>query len=391
MLPFVGSALYVGGRFSLAVGRSSVTALQYTAKQTTLKGILRQAGQGVVNQFPRLAQEISPQVMKGLGINFVRGIAPGFELLLSGSKMGISALKNAVNLIQEKSTAMAQLLHQLESLSKNSANLLSTIPRNFEPKIFYSSMHKKELKVVNIGMRNGQPLWVQVNSLTETPFGRKFILNANSNLELAPTPLRQRFNRLQQEDLGGKGAKNVAGKWETESVATAQVLLEPKSSRTLLERERLQAVHHQPIHENNMLPGADPVVYNSILVTRNSEGFPAFQVEINGFLFNINYDAVKNAFFTVKWHPINRKMQNTFYIPSAYAAGSSTALKSNAHSFVKLTDLSRSVTDAERTATIKALGTDIEFPFRLPEIIDSSPILKQIISIWTGDKVILTS
>lgn len=115
LIPFVGQAVYAGSRFGSVLTRSTLMALRYGAKQTTIKAMMRQTGKNMLTHFPSIANKISPQVIKKLGIGFVDGLDPGFELLAAGGVKGIRALKDVLSKMPDKSPALQGLQDALQN------------------------------------------------------------------------------------------------------------------------------------------------------------------------------------------------------------------------------------------------------------------------------------
>lgn len=171
-LPVAGQAIRVGGRFSIAAGRSTLTALRLGAQQATLRGFIRVAGKGFVQQIPIIAKEVSPQVIKSLGTEFVHSLDPGFELLTTMGKKGVSKMAWLIK-NQNKTPALERLGTALE-------NKFNTVPvPDRLPAITrsYCPMYYRELEVTVTGKAGNQNLFSQINRDTGIPFGPRFMRN----------------------------------------------------------------------------------------------------------------------------------------------------------------------------------------------------------------------
>lgn len=123
MIPFAGQLVSTGVHFGTALGRSTVMAIRYGTRQASIKGMLKQTGKGLMTHFPAVAQEISPQVVIGLGNGFLSSIDPGFELLAKGGAKGISAIGNVISRIPNKSAGINRLSAALGNLEAATGKL----------------------------------------------------------------------------------------------------------------------------------------------------------------------------------------------------------------------------------------------------------------------------
>ncbi|MGP3591864.1 putative adhesin [Vagococcus sp. WN89Y] len=208
-LPFAGAALATSTRFGITLSRATTLALRYGLQQAGIKQILKSTGSTIIKQFPSIAQQISPQVMRGLGNSFISAVDPGFNLLALAGEQGINALAIIMTQIPSGHLGIERLtsiLHKRAQPSLRSAT-------NLNVKSVYSQLHGKDLDVTLTATERGREIWVRVDRKTGELFGRKYIRNAFGFLEPAPVKLGKRFYQIKTMGLGGHGSKFAAEIW----------------------------------------------------------------------------------------------------------------------------------------------------------------------------------
>lgn len=125
-----------------------------------------------------------------------------------------------------------------------------------------------------------------------------------------------------------------------------------------------------------------PSTSPSYLVTRIDAGlFPRFEARIvedeHGPKVSVRYEIRSDAF--IRDADRNLEVPPRFIIPQA-----------GGNALVRLTDAQRQVSDAQRMATLKGLGLEVELPidFSIYPALRRTPIPRQIFSIWLGDREI---
>lgn len=113
-IPFFGQVTRVGAKFSLSFEKYTFLSLKYGARQATLSGMLKQTAEKMSIYAPSVAKNISPQVVRNLGVGFLRSIDPGFELLALGGKAGIHAMEKVFPRWTDKSPGMVRLTNALK-------------------------------------------------------------------------------------------------------------------------------------------------------------------------------------------------------------------------------------------------------------------------------------
>ncbi|MGP3593790.1 hypothetical protein [Vagococcus sp. WN89Y] len=204
LLPLAGITVKTGFRFGTALAKSTTLALTWSARQATLKTMLKQAGQIYIKQFPDISVTISPSVMQRMGVIFLRGIDPGVELLTQGMLKGTKALEKAISHLQEKGRGLTDLAKSLKKLIRRPVPQMDI--KKYSTQTLFSKRHNREVDLAAIGKQSGKQIWVQFNSESGELFGRKYFINSQGMLEPAPYSAKKRFKSLQTEGLGGKGA-----------------------------------------------------------------------------------------------------------------------------------------------------------------------------------------
>lgn len=223
LIPFSSAALATTTRFGTALSRAGALALRYGVQQAGFQRLVKKSAGAFIKQFPTIAQEISPQVIRGLGASFTRAVDPGFNLLaLSGAK-GMNTLREIIAQITPRHQGIERLA---SSLQKSTQPVLRSAT-NYDIKNIYSQLHGKDLDVIMTGTERGQQIWVRVNSQTGELFGRKYIRNEVGFLEPAPVKLGERFYQIKTVGLGGRGSKSAAGIWEKFPAEAGSALLIP--------------------------------------------------------------------------------------------------------------------------------------------------------------------
>lgn len=212
MVPFAGAAVNSGLRFGSALTKSTALALSWSARQATLKNMLKQAGTTFVNQFPHIAAEISPRVMQNLGVMFLRSIDPGVELLTKGTVKGAQALEKVLAKLPQKGRGLTRLENALSRISGTS--LPEAVAGKYQTRTLFSAAHGRELELAAIGKQDGRQVWVQFDSETGELFGRKYFINDQDIPEPIPFSLSTRLKLLRKEGFGGKGA--LRKKWSND-------------------------------------------------------------------------------------------------------------------------------------------------------------------------------
>ncbi|WP_148305556.1 hypothetical protein WH390_01140 [Candidatus Arsenophonus nilaparvatae] len=202
-LPVIGKGAQVGRRFSVAIGETAVNAGRVALAQVTIRQALLEGGKQFVKfGIPHIANRLPQKTYIDLGVTLLRSADPGFELLTLGGIKGVNALKNAASQLQKKIHGLNPLAKALEKKVKE---LAVESLESFKVETAYRPELKREVQVVNIGQQQGKNIWVQVNLESNTLFGRKYLRNSASELELAPVPIRERFYQLKTEGMGGEG------------------------------------------------------------------------------------------------------------------------------------------------------------------------------------------
>ncbi|GKW40948.1 MULTISPECIES: putative adhesin [Pectobacterium] len=124
-IPFFGQVTRVGAKFSLSFGKYTFLSLKYGARQATLSGMLKQTAEKMSIYAPSVAKNISPQVVRNLGVGFLRSIDPGFELLELGGKAGIHAMEKVFPRWTDKSPGMVRLTNALKKNKGKSGDIFS--------------------------------------------------------------------------------------------------------------------------------------------------------------------------------------------------------------------------------------------------------------------------
>lgn len=204
LVPITGAAVTTGVRFGTALTKTTALALTWGSRQATLKNMFRQAGKIYVNQFPSIATEISPRIMKNLAMVFLRSIDPGIEFLTKGSLKGAKALEKVITNIQQKGSGLTSLANSLTTLIN--APLAEPVTSKYQTKTLFSKPHGRELNFAAIDDQNGKKVWVQFDSETGELFGRKYFITDQGIPEPVPFSLATRIKLIKSEGLGGKGA-----------------------------------------------------------------------------------------------------------------------------------------------------------------------------------------
>lgn len=196
LIPFAGQTALTAGRFGRALAGSTAMALRYGARQTSIKAMNKQ----LINHIQFVAEEISPQVVRGLGIQFIRGLDPGFELLAMVGAKGIRAMGNVIANMPNKSAGLNRLLNGLEN---KAAGLVSNFAeKNLKVESLFSPAHGRKLDVAVVGEDGGKLIWVQVNRETGEFFGKKFLRNGEDNLEAIQVRLRHQGKKRKGDTAG---------------------------------------------------------------------------------------------------------------------------------------------------------------------------------------------
>ncbi|MGP3593786.1 hypothetical protein [Vagococcus sp. WN89Y] len=190
LVPVAGLAARTTFRFGAALSSATIGALTYGLREATLNAMIRQSGNKLVSQFPLIAKEISPQVMRNLGVAFLRSVDPGVELLSRAGIKGVTALK-AIARASKKDKSLALLAPSLDKIP-----LPETKIQSYQASSISSSQNDKLLDVVNIGTVDGKPLWVQLNRETGEFFEQKYRLDPEGKLGPIQSPLSEELERL---------------------------------------------------------------------------------------------------------------------------------------------------------------------------------------------------
>lgn len=195
VLPMAGLMMNTGLRFGTALSRAAVGAISYGLREATVNTILRQAGAKMINQFPLIAKEISPQVLRNLGVAFLRSLDPGVELLSRTGLKGINVLKA----IAKSSTNNKGLNLLATALDKIKIAELKI--DKFQTATLFDPQSRRWLEVANAGKENGQPFWVQFNRETGEFFEQKYRLDPQGELKPIISPLTERLESLKQQSI----------------------------------------------------------------------------------------------------------------------------------------------------------------------------------------------
>lgn len=178
LIPFVGRAALTGMRFTITFTGATAVAFKYGARQTTIKGMLKQASKDLIHHSDFIAKEISPQIAHGLSSEFLSDLDPGFGLLATGSNIGLHAMGDILAKIPNKSQGMIKLSGALQ--------------KNIQVTSFYSTAQGRVLDVGVIGIDKGRKIWSQINRETGEFFGQKFIRNNQGDIEVISFEQRHR-------------------------------------------------------------------------------------------------------------------------------------------------------------------------------------------------------
>lgn len=127
------------------------------------------------------------------------------------------------------------------------------------------------------------------------------------------------------------------------------------------------------------LPGADPAVAGAVLRRPTYRPTPdALSGQIDGYLQDLIYDVEMDAFLR-EWD--ENEVNPTYY--RAPQAGRGRDL-------VPTPEPSSSASNASRSATLRALGVDLELPVAIPRtpLEGSLPIPRRVFSLWIGENVL---
>lgn len=224
LLPFAGAALTTTTRFGIALSRAASLALRYSAQQAGLQQLVRKSGGAFIKQFSTIAQEISPHVMRELGVSFISAVDPGFNLLALAGSRGINALESIIAQVAPRH----QGIERLASILPQSMPVRSV--GNLNIKSIYSQLHGRDLTVTLTGRERGVPIWVRINAQTGERFGRKYIRNEIGFLEPAPIKLANRLYQLKTIGLGGGSSKSAAELWVKSSARAGSEILIPSKA-----------------------------------------------------------------------------------------------------------------------------------------------------------------
>lgn len=221
LVPFAGKAVQVGMRFSTALAGATAMALKHGAQQTMIKGIMKQTSKELMHYAPFVAQEISPKVMQGLAVKFLRDVDPGFGLLTSGVTQGVRVMENILSKIPNKSRGVYKLS---EALQRENEQLLA-VPKktNLRIESIFCPAQGKNLDVTLVGNKDGQQIWAQINRETNEIFGQKFIRTTKGYLEQVNVALGQRNQkpaRVKNENKNKDGKVKASGSEVNEGIIT---------------------------------------------------------------------------------------------------------------------------------------------------------------------------
>ncbi|HGJ5867230.1 pentapeptide repeat-containing protein [Arsenophonus nasoniae] len=213
--PFFGKGVQVSNRFSVALGEAVINGVRTGLKQVTFRQALRESGKQFVKfGIPHITNRLPAKTYLDLGVTFLHGVDPGFELLTSGGIKGINALKNAAQQLQQKVHGLTPLI---KALKKKAQDWPVELASPYKVETAYRPDLGKEVQVVQIGKQRGKDIWVQINLQTNTLYGRKYLRNSAGELELAPVSIRERLYQLKTQGMGGKRANEAAKNWLSES------------------------------------------------------------------------------------------------------------------------------------------------------------------------------
>lgn len=184
-------AIQVGTRFGNALGKVSVMAVRYGIRQKTIQAMVKQGGKEFIKYSPLISKEVSPNVMRGQGVSFLRGLDPGFELLALGGKQGIHSLQKVLAKIDNKSRGLIRLSKALKNKVSATANT-----KNLKIESVVNAADGKKFDVAMIGVAKGQKIWSQINRETGDAFSNYYIRNAQGKLESINIEMRHQKHHL---------------------------------------------------------------------------------------------------------------------------------------------------------------------------------------------------
>ncbi|UIA90995.1 CyaA/EF/ExoY family adenylyl cyclase toxin [Erwinia tracheiphila] len=204
MLPAAADAAKVAGRFGQALTSTGVTAIKYGARQVTVSQMIKQARIKFIELSPNIAREISPTTLKGLGVSLLRALDPGGEIIVLGSYKGGCALSRLIQKIPDAGAGIKKL-----SAAMRNRAYMHTDALKIKTKYYPGDGPGlgREINVVRVGSHQDRGIWAEFNSELGAPFGKKYIIDSNDIIRIAPKAHRSKMPKNQGSGTVVKGGE----------------------------------------------------------------------------------------------------------------------------------------------------------------------------------------
>ncbi|WP_412527072.1 SET domain-containing protein-lysine N-methyltransferase [Burkholderia lata] len=210
---FAGRGIRFGAELAMGVRAAARTTVQEFAMGNSIKGALAKSG-GVFQHHALAAaqQTLNRRELLSLGVEAIRAIDPGVEVLCRLGKSGI----NRFSLI----------LENMKNFNKDLENILSrlqhtTIYGKAVDSISYGKLRQLDINIpikkLGGSKLNGHDIYVIINPETGEVFGKKYTISSDGTLNTISPALARRLKNIKEQGLGGRGAPNVAQQWANES------------------------------------------------------------------------------------------------------------------------------------------------------------------------------
>ncbi|WP_175785106.1 SET domain-containing protein-lysine N-methyltransferase [Burkholderia ambifaria] len=214
---FAGRGVRFGAELAMGVRAAARTTVQEFAMGNSVKGVLAKSGETFQHHALAAAQQtLNRRELLSLGVEALRAIDPGVELLGRLGKAGINRF--------------SQLLENLKNINKDLESVLSrlqysTIYEDAIDSISYGKFREFDIKIpiqkLGGDKLNGGDICVVINPETGEAFGKKYTISSDGILNPISVPLARRLKNIKEHGLSGRGAPNAAQQWTNESLDSA--------------------------------------------------------------------------------------------------------------------------------------------------------------------------
>lgn len=214
---FAGRGVRFGAELAMGVRAAARTTVQEFAMGNSIKGALAKSGGTLQHYaFSAAKQTLNRQELLSLGVEAIRVIDPGIEILGRLGKSGFNRLSQLLETLKNTNRELESVLSRVKD---------ATIYEDVIEPISYGTLRELDINVpvqkLGGDKFKGNDIYVVFNPETGEALGKKYTLSSDGTLNPIPAPLARRLKNIKEHGLSGRGAPNAAQQWTNESLDSA--------------------------------------------------------------------------------------------------------------------------------------------------------------------------